>query len=89
MPRARYKSLVDRFAEEIRSGALPPGTQLPTHRKLAQEHGFALVTASRVYSELESMGLISGEKGRGTFVRATSIPRGHGVDWSTLREGTI
>ena len=88
MPRARYKSLVDRFSEEIRSGALPPGTRLPTHRKLAQQYGLALVTASRVYAELETMGLVSGEKGRGTFVRETSVPRGHGIDQAPNPAGT-
>ena len=61
MPRLRYKSLVDSFAADIRSGHLPPGTRLPTHRQLAAEHGLALVTASRVYAELEAMGLVSGE----------------------------
>lgn len=88
MPRARYKSLVDRFAVDIRSGALPPGTRLPTHRKLAQQHGLALVTASRVYAELEIMGLVSGEKGRGTFVRETRVPRGHGIDQAPNPAGT-
>lgn len=34
MPRARYKSLVDTFAQDIRSGALAPGTRLPTHRPI-------------------------------------------------------
>ncbi|MCF5172952.1 GntR family transcriptional regulator, partial [Pseudomonas canadensis] len=43
MPRARYKSLVDTFAGAIRSGQMPPGTRLPTHRQLAAEHGLALV----------------------------------------------
>ena len=74
MPRSRYKTLVDAFAADIRSGLLPPGTRLPTHRQLATEHGLALVTASRVYAELEGMGLVSGETGRGTFVRETSLP---------------
>ena len=62
MPRARYKNLVDTFAEDIRSGRLSPGERLPTHRQLAARHGLALVTASRVYSELAAMGLVSGEK---------------------------
>ncbi|KTC60096.1 GntR family transcriptional regulator [Pseudomonas fluorescens ABAC62] len=73
MPRARYKSLVDAFAEGIRSGQMPPGLRLPTHRQLAAEHGLALVTASRVYAELENMGLVSGEAGRGTFVREIGL----------------
>ncbi|NUT75931.1 PLP-dependent aminotransferase family protein [Pseudomonas sp. C1C7] len=89
MPRSRYKSLVDAFAADIRSGHLPPGTRLPTHRQLATEHGLALVTASRVYAELESMGLISGETGRGTFVRETSLPPGQGISQSVVAAGMI
>ncbi|MGY2259065.1 aminotransferase-like domain-containing protein [Pseudomonas sp. SDO55104_S430] len=89
MPRSRYKSLVDAFAADIRSGQLPPGTRLPTHRQLATEHGLALVTASRVYAELESMGLISGETGRGTFVRETSLPPGQGISQSVVAAGMI
>ncbi|UTW05443.1 PLP-dependent aminotransferase family protein [Amphritea atlantica] len=89
MPRARYKHLVDKFAHEIRSGTLPPGTQLPTHRQLAMREGLALVTATRVYAELERMGLVSGETGRGTFVRETAVPLGHGIDQPPATEGMI
>jgi DNA-binding transcriptional MocR family regulator len=80
MPRSRYKDLVDCFAADIRSGRLRPGTRLPTHRKLASSEGLALVTASRVYAELEAMGLTTGEAGRGTFVKEIALPAGHGVD---------
>lgn len=89
MARSRYKSLVDTFAADIRSGHLPPGTRLPTHRQLATEHGLALVTASRVYAELEGMGLISGETGRGTFVRETALPPGQGISQSAMAAGMI
>ena len=87
MPRSRYKSLVDTFAEQIRTGRLPPGTRLPTHRQLAASEGLALVTASRVYAELEAMGLVSEEAGRGTFVRETSLPPGHGIDQPAVTAG--
>lgn len=89
MPRSRYKALVDAFAADIRSGRLPPGTRLPTHRQLAAEQGLALVTASRVYAELEAMGLVSGETGRGTFVREVSLPPGLGVDQQNVEAGMI
>ena len=89
MSRARYKSLVDTFAAEIRDGTLAPGTRLPTHRQLAKEKGIALVTASKVYTELEAMGLVSGETGRGTFVRETALPPGHGIDQPAVSEGTL
>ncbi|NWE22777.1 PLP-dependent aminotransferase family protein [Pseudomonas sp. P7548] len=89
MPRARYKSLVDAFAQSIRSGEMPPGTRLPTHRQLAADHGLALVTASRVYTELEAMGLVSGETGRGTFVREIALPPGQGSGQMTLATGML
>ena len=89
MPRARYKSLVDTYAEAIRSGQMPPGTRLPTHRQLAAEHGLALVTASRVYSELEAMGLVSGETGRGTFVREIALPPGQGSGQMAVAAGLL
>lgn len=89
MPRSRYKSLVDAFAVDIRSGRLPPGTRLPTHRQLAATEGLALVTASRVYAELETMGLVSGETGRGTFVRETSLPSGLGIDQQAVAAGML
>jgi DNA-binding transcriptional MocR family regulator len=89
MPPARYKSLVDAFAADIRSGRLPPGTRLPTHRTLAATEGLALVTASRVYAELEAMGLVSGETGRGTFVRETSLPLGQGIDQPQVAAGVM
>lgn len=84
MPIARYKRLVDKFSAEIRSGQLPPGTRLPTHRKLAAKEKIALVTASRVYAELEEMGLAIGEAGRGTFVREIALPAGLGMDQQAI-----
>jgi DNA-binding transcriptional MocR family regulator len=80
MPHARYKTLVDTLAAEIRSGRIAPGTRLLTHRELADREGLALVTATRVYAELEAMGLVSGETGRGTFVREVLLPRNLGID---------
>jgi len=71
----RYKQVVDALAADIRTGRLRPATRLPTHRELAAKHGLALGTASRVYAELEAIGLVVGETGRGTFVRDPSYPR--------------
>ena len=89
MARARYKQLVDGLAVDIRSGRLPPGTRLPTHRALAAREGLALVTATRVYAELEAMGLVSGETGRGTFVRESALPRGQGIDQHATAAGLV
>ncbi|TDN54168.1 DNA-binding transcriptional MocR family regulator [Buttiauxella sp. JUb87] len=82
--KARYKTLVDEYAAAIRSGTLPAGTRLPTHRALSAEKHISLATATRVYAELESIGLVSGETGRGTFVREISLPTGHGIDQQAI-----
>jgi len=78
--KARYKGIVDRYAEQIRSARIPAGTRLPTHRMLAAREHISLATATRVYAELEKMGLVSGETGRGTFVREILLPSGQGID---------
>ncbi|HDS4294824.1 TPA: PLP-dependent aminotransferase family protein [Klebsiella pneumoniae subsp. pneumoniae] len=87
--KARYKAVVDRYAQAIRSGQLPAGSRLPTHRTLAAGERISLATATRVYRELEEMGLVSGETGRGTFVRDLSPPPGHGVDQQVVAADVV
>lgn len=87
--KARYKAVVDRYAQAIRSGQLPAGSRLPTHRTLAAGERISLATATRVYRELEEMGLVSGEPGRGTFVRDLSLPPGHGVDQQVVAADVV
>lgn len=87
--KARYKAVVDRYAQAIRSGQLPAGSRLPTHRTLAAGERISLATATRVYRELEEMGLVSGETGRGTFVRDLSLPPGHGVDQQVVAADVV
>ncbi|HBX3401320.1 TPA: PLP-dependent aminotransferase family protein [Klebsiella pneumoniae] len=87
--KARYKAVVDRYAQAIRSGQLPAGSRLPTHRTLAAGERISLATATRVYRELEEMGLVSGETGHGTFVRDLSLPPGHGVDQQVVAADVV
>lgn len=89
MRRTRYKTIVDHFAQRIRSGQLCPGTQLPTVRALMASEQVALATALRVYHELEAIGLVVGEPGRGTFVRDTSLPRGMGLEQHPTRAASV
>ena len=87
--KARYKAVVDRYAQAIRSGQLSAGSRLPTHRTLAADERLSLATATRVYRELEEMGLVSGETGRGTFVRDLALPPGHGVDQQVVAADVV
>ncbi|NKI41003.1 aminotransferase-like domain-containing protein [Streptomyces physcomitrii] len=71
-----YRRIADRVAEEIAAGVLRPGDRLPPQRAFARRRHIAVSTAGRVYGELVRRGLVVGEVGRGTFVRAAPVPSG-------------
>jgi DNA-binding transcriptional MocR family regulator len=64
------QAIVEALDDDIKAGQLKPGTRLPTHRELADKIGVAIGTVTRAYLLAQRQGLISGEIGRGTFVRA-------------------
>ncbi len=66
----KYIALADRLEQDVRSGVVLPGDQLPTHRDLADALRVNVSTITRAYQEAERRGLISGTVGRGTFVSA-------------------
>ncbi|MFH8713887.1 PLP-dependent aminotransferase family protein [Streptomyces zaomyceticus] len=65
-----YRRIADRVEAAVRDGRLRPGDRLPPQRVFARRHAIANSTAIRVYGELARRGLVVGEVGRGTFVRA-------------------
>ncbi len=65
----RYRAIVEALAEDFAAGELRQGARLPTHRDLADTLGVTVGTVSRAYAEAARRGLVSGEVGRGTFVR--------------------
>jgi DNA-binding transcriptional MocR family regulator len=69
-----YRAIANRLAADISAGRLRPGDRLPPQRRFARDHGIAGSTASRVYGELVRRGLLVGEVGRGSFVRAGAPP---------------
>ncbi|MFJ3307271.1 PLP-dependent aminotransferase family protein [Streptomyces sp. NPDC086549] len=71
-----FRTIADAVAADITAGRLRPGDQLSTQRAFARRHGIANSTAIRVYAELARRGLVVGEVGRGTFVRAAPPPSG-------------
>ena len=75
-----YRRLADRIADDIAAGRLRPGERLPPQRAFARRRGIAGSTAGRVYGELVRRGLVVGEVGRGTFVRAAApAPNGRAL----------
>ncbi|MFF6996161.1 PLP-dependent aminotransferase family protein [Streptomyces sp. NPDC008313] len=74
-----YRRIADRIGADIAAGRLRPGERLPTQRAFARRTGVAASTAGRVYAELVRRGLVVGEVGRGTFVRASPVPTGRAL----------
>ena len=74
-----YLAIADAMANDIKVGTLQPGTKLPPHRDLAWRLKVTVGTVTRAYKEAEIRGLLAGEVGRGSYVRAGSgaaaIPR--------------
>jgi DNA-binding transcriptional MocR family regulator len=68
-----YQAIADQIGREIEAGRMKPGSRLPTQRSLARQLGVTLTTVTRAYEEAGRRGLLSGEVGRGTFVRPTAF----------------
>ncbi|WP_436644387.1 PLP-dependent aminotransferase family protein [Microbaculum sp. FT89] len=68
--RPAYRSLAQSLIDAIEAGEIRPGVRLPTHRALAYDLGVSVQTVSRAYDELSRLGVISGQVGRGSFVRS-------------------
>jgi GntR family transcriptional regulator len=71
-----YVQLREHILALIGRGALKPGSQLPTMRQMAVALKIDLNTVQRAYTELERDGVLSKQRGVGTFVtEAPAIPR--------------
>ena len=67
-----YRQIVDKMADMVRAGSLPPGSRLASVRELALQLQVSLITVRRAYADLEAAGLIVRRQGQGTFV-ATDV----------------
>lgn len=67
-----YLQLVEQVRYAAASGALQPGEPLPAIRALAEQLRINRNTVFRAYAELESLGLVATQPGRGTFLTESS-----------------
>jgi GntR family transcriptional regulator len=68
-----YRQIVRQITDAIAGRHLEAGFKLPSHRDLATELVIAPLTVKKAYDELERVGLIVTQRGRGTFV-AEGLP---------------
>jgi DNA-binding transcriptional MocR family regulator len=71
----KHAALTERIIADIDSGVLKPMDRMPTHRDLARDLDLSVQTISLSYKEAERLGYLSGEIGRGTFVKARVTDR--------------
>src|SRR5258707_696484 len=70
-----YVQLREQILALIGRAALKPGSQLPTMRQVAVALKIDLNTVQRAYAELERDGVLSKQRGVGTFVTDVRPPR--------------
>ena len=68
---APYEQIRSQIVAAVRSGDLPPGSRLPTVRRLAGDLGLAANTVARAYRELEQAGVVTTRGRLGTFVETS------------------
>ena len=67
-PRPIYEQIQSELRRLMLTGALPPGSRLPSVRELAGQLAINPNTIQRAYRELESDGYILSVAGKGSFV---------------------
>jgi GntR family transcriptional regulator len=69
-----YTQIVEQVKQQVVSGELKPGDQLPTVRALALELRVNFNTVARAYRLLDEAGIISTQQGRGTYILEAPPP---------------
>jgi GntR family transcriptional regulator len=72
-PIPRYAQLADLFRQRIARGAWCTGDRLPSLDSLTREFDVARVTVRQAVVLLQREGLVSAQRGRGTFVTAPPV----------------
>lgn len=67
-PRPIYEQIQSELCRLMLTGALPPGSRLPSVRELAGQLAINPNTIQRAYRELEADGYILSVAGKGSFV---------------------
>lgn len=87
--KALFEQIADHLEQRISYGEFPPGSQLPSERKLAEQLGVNRSTVILAFAELRSLGIIESRTGSGTRVSTSkwgATPK-HTPNWNRFAEG--
>ncbi|GAU84766.1 transcriptional regulator of GntR family domain [Bosea sp. BIWAKO-01] len=70
-----YRAIAEAIAQDMVRGRLATGDKLPPQRDLARALGLNLSSVTKAYKLAFELGLVNGEIGRGTYVRAGDASR--------------
>ncbi len=76
VPIPLYYQLKEILKEQIEEGILAPGNLLPSERELSEKYGISRPTVRQALKELVYEGLLTREKGKGTFVAKPKLEYG-------------
>ena len=72
-PAPLYEQIKKQITEQIMNGKLLPGFMLPSIRVLAKEMGISVITIKKAYEDLEAVGYLSTQAGKGSFVAQAGL----------------
>src|SRR6516225_1728766 len=84
-----FQQVVDYIERRIMYGELPPGSFLPSERKLAEQLQVNRSTITTAYNELRAMGIVESTTGKGTRVSTQmwGVSPKFAPNWSGFVEG--
>lgn len=69
----KYQTIHTALRQQILSGELAAGSQLPPQQEMAEQFGVTLMTLRQAIAALEAEGLVWAARGKGTFVADTPV----------------
>lgn len=80
-----YRRIAEDLRTQISTGALAPGSQLPTEQELGEQYSVSRNTVRLAIGMLANEGTIASTPGRGTFVRDNTVISYH-ASWAESQD---
>jgi GntR family transcriptional regulator len=79
VPQPLYRQLISDLLEQVSSGQLEPGDELPSLRELMKTYDVSSITARRALDVLRQQGSIFSVPGKGTYVAEARVTKFVGI----------